>query len=370
MKRKNIKLNCVCILLWVAGAFSVVGLNSCAQEDRLPPNIPSVGEKVAVSYTIPDKVPSGLEGRAGYVLAEGAESTVNSLWFLFFEYDAHGNGTYITALKGTMASSSLRINRITLTLSGGIDNTTDYQVLAIANLESFTTNPATFLQNACTGKTYGKVHRNLALQLVNTDGIYSFAGGILPMSGSTVKRAGKDMDINLYRAVTRVDVKVVTEKAAEITLYEAYLANVMPQVPLYETWDAGAAYIRSQSALAQASLIKGKLYTGECLRYFTGDKEDLRRRALCLILKVKSTAIHTDADTEKLLWYRTNLNLADNAQYLQRNNAYTVYITDVLTTGQESEDDAYNGASQLAIGTVTVAEWVDSGIAPPNVDID
>lgn len=361
----------MCILMWVAGAFSAAGLNSCAREDRLPADIPSSGEKVSISYTLPDKVPSGAAGRAGYVVAEGAESTVNSLWFLFFEYDVHGNGTYITALQGTMESSSLRINRIILTLSGGIDNATDYQVLAIANLESFTASPAAFLQSACTGKTYGKVHRNLALQLAkDADGIYSFAGGILPMSGTAVKRAGEDMTIDIYRAVTRVDVKVAAEKASEITLYEAYLENVMPQIPLYETWDAGDAYIRSQPALAQSNQIKGKLYTGECLRYFTGDKEDIRRRVLCLILKVKSTAIHTDAETGKLVWYRTNLNFTDNAQYLQRNNAYTVYITDVLTTGQENGEDAHNGASQLGIGTVTVAEWVDSGVTPPNVDID
>lgn len=361
------KFNCVYILMWLAGAFSVAGLNSCAQEDRLPVNIPS-GEKIAVSYTIPDHV---LADRAGYVLAEGAESTVNSLYFLFFQYDVHGNGNYITALKGSMESSSLRINRLALTLSGGIDNATDYQVLVIANLENFTGNPTDFLTKNCAGKTYGKVHRNLALQLAHdANGVYSFASGILPMSGSTVKRAGEDITLDLYRAVVRVDVKVAPDKASEITLYEAYLANVMPQIPLYETWDAGDTYIRSQSAAASSSLIKGKLYAGECLRYFVGDKDDTRKRAFCLILKVRSTKVHTDGDTQKLQWYRTNLNFADNAQYLQRNNAYTVYITDVLSPGQENGEDAYNGASQLAITTVTVADWENSGVTPPNVDID
>lgn len=370
LKNKNIKqsFHCLFMLMWLVCTFPIVGFTSCSREDSLPVSASS-GEKVTVSYTIPEKTPGT---RSGYVLAEGAESTVNSLYFLFFKYDVHGNGTYITALQGTMESSSLRTNRISLTLSGGINNTTDYQVLAVANLESFTPNPADFLLKTCAWKTYGEIHRSLALQLAkDADGVYSFAGGILPMSGSTIKRAGEDITLDLYRAVVRVDVKVAADKTSDITLYEAYLANVMPQVPLYEIWDAGEAYVRSQSAQAQSGeIIKGKLYTGECLRHFTGDKDDIRRRALCLILKVKSTAIHNTPETANLLWYRTNLKLEDNAQYLQRNNAYTVYITDVLSTGQETGDDAINGASQLTISTVTVAEWADSGVTPPDVDID
>lgn len=369
LKNKNIKqhYHCVCMLIWLVCIFPIVGFTSCSREDSLPVNASS-GEKVAVSYTIPEKTPGT---RSGYVLAEGAESTVNSLYFLFFKYDVHGNGTYITALKGTMESSSLRANRISLTLSGGINNTTDYQVLAVANLEKFTSNPADFLLKTCAWKTYGEIHRSLALQLAkDADGIYSFTGGILPMSGSTIKRAGEDITLDLYRAVARVDVKVAADKASEITLYEGRLANVMPQVPLYEIWDAGEAYVRSQSAQANVGEIKGKLYTGECLRYFTGDKDDTRRRALCLLLKVKSTAIHNTTETQDLVWYRTNLKLDDDAQYLQRNNAYTVYITDILSLGQKNEEDALNGASQLTISTVTVAEWTDSGVTPPNVDID
>lgn len=367
MKRRNMKYSCVYVLMWLVGAFSVAGLSSCAQEDRLPVDTPS-GERITVSYTIPDKIPAD---RAGYVPAVGAESTVNSLYFLFFQYDAHGNGNYITALKGAMESSSLRINRIQLTLSGAIDNATDYQVLAVANLESFTSNPTDFLQKACAGKTYGRVHRNLALQLTqDANGIYRFDNGILPMSGSTLKRAGENITLNLYRAVVRVDVKVKEGTGKDITLQEAYLANVMPQIPLYETWDAGDTYIRSQSAAASSNEIKGKLYAGECLRYFMGDKDDTRRRAFCLILKVNCKQVHNTPETQKLQWYRTNLNFSDNTQYLQRNNAYTVYITDVLSPGQENGDDAYNGASQLAITTVTVADWENSGVTPPNVDID
>ena len=369
LKNKNMKrhYHCMFMLMWLVCTFPIAGFTSCSRED-IPPVSASSGEKIAVSYTIPEKTPGT---RSEYVPAVGAESTVNSLHFLFFKYDVHGNGTYITALQGEMESSSLRTNRIVLTLSNGIDNQTDYQVLAVANLESFTANPVDFLQETCESKTYGEVHRSLALQLAkDADGAYGFADGILPMSGSTVKRAGDDITLDLYRAVARVDVKVASDKTSEITLYEGRLANVMPQVPLYKIWDAGGAYVRSQPALADAGEIKGKLYTGECLRYFTGDKDDTRRRALCLLLKVKSAAIHNTAETEDLLWYRTNLNFTDNAQYLQRNNAYTVYITDVSATGQKNEEDALNGALQLTISTVTVAEWEDSGVTPPNVDVD
>ena len=354
--------------------------SACAGGDIIEVVQPGGGEDsnvLTLTYTIPDATAGTRASSAGtradvsYVEATGTESTVDGLHLLFFTPDEHGNGAFVATATATLQGASLKQNTITVTLPAEVKTENEYSVLVVANLSKYITVAADLTAYLATfkDKTYGQAWEELQALLPVSGGSYSFPDGRLPMSGTTVKRAGANaMSVNLLRAAVRIDVKV-GDGLTDVTLSNVQLRNVASVVPFFRTQEQ-ISLPRAASAdlTVTDNKVVGGLYAVET-SLDVSDPRVLLDDATCLLLNLTSTAIHKDADAAKT-WYRVNLNVnADNLQFLKRNNAYRVVVTGVFTPGSATADEAYYNKAML-ISTVTVpTDWRTSGVTPPNITI-
>lgn len=373
-------------------ALPAVLATSCIGESIGPVSgFPPAGS-FSLSYTIPDsraaENPSIRNGTAisdtravDYVTAVGNESRVADIQLLFFANDDHGNGTYITTLTATPVQPTTGTSEktdVTYTAASGIDEATDYRVLAVANLGKYlTTDETTALLASCAGKTENRVKMDLlpAITAAKTGGGILNGGDALYllMSGETVKAAGKDMQVELLRASVRIDVTVAEDKAAVITLDKALLMNVASEVPLFR--DPRETYVPGRVSTKEADVTDnrsaGQLHCTES--YLDISDNDSRKEifgATCLILSAKSTAIDYKGATDKT-WYRINPAIGDDRiQYLKRNNAYTVIIKDITAAGYPTPEEAYYSDAMLITGVTIPSDWNASMELPPQVDVN
>lgn len=326
---------------------------------------------LTLTYTIPDAT-SGTRADAPYVEATGTESIVDGLHLFFFNHEEHGNGAFVTTASTTLHGADLKQNTITVALSGEVQTENEYDVLVVANLACYITGTDDLTAYLATfeDKTYGQAWEALQVLLPVSDGSYVFSDGRLPMSGTTVKHAGNNaMSVNLLRAAVRIDVKV-GDGLTGVTLSNVQLRNVASVVPFFRTQEEISLPRAASAQLAVTdNKVVGGLYAVETSLDVT-DPRVLLYDATCLLLNIKSDAIHKDADADKT-WYRVNLNLnADtHMQFLKRNNAYRVVVTGVFTPGSTTPDGAYNNKAML-ISTVTIhTDWISSGVTPPHITI-
>lgn len=332
---------------------------------------------LTLTYTIPDatvgtRADADTPADATYVEATGTESTVDGLHLLFFNTDNHGNGTFVASAAATLKDANLKQNTITVALPTEIKTEDEYSVLVVANLAKYITVAAdlTAYLNSFKDKTYGRAWEELQAMLPVTDGLYKFPDTRLPMSGTTVKHAGNNaMSVNLLRAAVRIDVKV-GDGLTGVTLSNVQLRNVASVVPFFRTQEEISLPRAASAQLAVTdNKVVGGLYAVET-SLDVSDPRVLLYDATCLLLNIKSDAIHKDADADKT-WYRVNLNVnADtHMQFLKRNNAYRVVVTGVFTPGSTTPDGAYNNKAML-ISTVTIhTDWISSGVTPPHITI-
>lgn len=332
---------------------------------------------LTLTYTIPDatvgtRADADTPADVTYVEATGTESTVDGLHLLFFNTDDHGNGTFVASAAATLKDANLKQNTITVALPTEIKTEDEYSVLVVANLAKYITVAAdlTAYLNSFKDKTYGRAWEELQAMLPVTDGLYKFPDTRLPMSGTTVKHAGNNaMSVNLLRAAVRIDVKV-GDGLTGVTLSNVQLRNVASVVPFFRTQEEISLPRAASAQLAVTdNKVVGGLYAVETSLDVT-DPRVLLYDATCLLLNIKSDAIHKDADADKT-WYRVNLNVnADtHMQFLKRNNAYRVVVTGVFTPGSTTPDGAYNNKAML-ISTVTIhTDWISSGVTPPHITI-
>lgn len=328
------------------------------------------GDVFTLTYTIPDAT-TGTRADASFVESTGNESVVSGLHLFFFDPDDHDNGAFVASASATLKDANLKQNTITVALPAGIQPENEYRVLVVANLAKYiivADDLAAYLGTFKT-KTYGQAWEELQAFLPVADGSYTFAGGYLPMSGTTVKRAGSNaMSVNLLRAAVRIDVKV-DDGLTDVTLSNVQLRNVAPVVPFFRTQEQiDLPRIASANLTVTDNKVVGGLYAVET-SLDVSDSYVMLNDATCLLLNVRSANIHIGADAGKT-WYRVNLNVStDNMQFLKRNNAYRVVVTGVFTPGSSSPDEAYNDKAML-IGTVTIpADWKPSGVTPPEITI-
>lgn len=339
--------------------------------------------QLTLTYTIPDAIAGGLAATraVNYVESTAQESTVSGLHLLFFHPDAHGNGTFVASAPATLKDANLKQNSISVVPPAAVKLADEYAVLVIANLANSMTDAAaldTYLATFAT-KTYGQAMAELQVTLPPAtttggaaspiDGTYDFPSGILPMSGTTVKPAGKSaMSVDLLRAAVRVDVSVHASVASSVTIHSVKLANVSTVVPLFRTQEETAAKRAFSAELpATNNGITGGLYAVET-NIDVSEPRKLLNDATCLLVNLSRPLVHF-GENEYKTWYRVNLNVnAAGVQFLKRNNAYTVVITGVFAPGAETPEEAYYGEATL-VGSITIAGWEDSGETPPDVDV-
>lgn len=375
---------------------------SCTGESSLSGNgLPAGAGRFSLSYTIPDSrtaestasraataspavrpvTASPAARAADYVTAVGNESRVADLRLLFFTYDEHGNGTYVTSLTATPAQPTTGTSEktdVTYTAGSGIDDATDYRVLIIANLGQYLGDTeTTALLSTCTGKTENRVKMDLlpAITAAKANGGILNGGDALYllMSGEAVKTAGKDLQVELRRASVRIDVEVAEEKKAIITLNKVMLMNVASDVPLFR--DPRETYTPNRISTKQSD-VAGNRSTGQlhCTESYLDLSDGDSRKKLfgttCLLLSATSTEIDYKGATDNT-WYRLDLVTGtDGIQYLKRNNAYTVVIKDITAAGYPTPEEAYYSDAMLITGVTIPSQWNAGGEVPPQVDVN
>lgn len=375
-------------------AFLPLLATSCTNESpSTGTGFPPAAGRFSLSYTIPDsrtaETPSARAATAtpdtraaDYVIAVGNESRVADLQLLFFTYDDHGNGTYLTSLKATPVqptSGTSERTDVTYTAASGIDEKTDYRVLIIANLGKYLSDDeTTALLATCTGKTENRVKMDLLPAITAAK---ASIGGILNggddlyllMSGEAVKTAGKDIQVELHRASVRIDVEVAEDKVSIITLNKVMLMNVASDVPLFR--DPRETYTSNRISTKQSDVTDnrstGQLHCTESyLDLSDGDSRKKLFGSTCLLLSATSTAIDYKGATGNT-WYRLDLVTGtDGIQYLKRNNAYTVVIKDITAAGYPTPDEAYYSDAMLITGVTIPSGWNASGEVPPEVEVN
>ena len=368
------------------GIFIIISLGffSCTHENGEWDGPGGNAHTLTLTYTIPDAIGGDGTTRAvNYVESTARESTVNGLHLLFFHSDSHGNGTFVASASATLKDANLKQNSITVTLPAGVNEANEYAVLVIANLADYITAAnelATYLASFRT-KTYGQAMAELQVVLPENAGgsgtsgtsepAYTFPGGILPMSGTTVKSAGQAaMSVDLLRAAVRIDVKVPDYLTGSITLNEVQLRNVASVVPFFRTQEEiTVPRVTCARQAVTGNLVQGGLYAVET-SLDVSDPHKLLSGATCLLINLKRPILHTGTNADKT-WYRINLNVDDTGmQYLKRNNAYTVVITGVFAPGSTTPEEAYYDKATLIDAVTIPTGWQSSGVTtPPDVVI-
>lgn len=367
---------------------STLCLFSCAHEEAEWEDQGEYSNRLTLTYTIPNAIAGGGSVRAdggpgftradNYVEAAANESVVRGLHLLFFNSDAHGNGTFVASATATLKDDNLKQNSITVTLPDAVKPENEYAVLVIANLANSITDSSELdaYTASFSTKTYGQAMAELQVTLPKAisgtgsihdiPGTYDFPGGILPMSGTAVKPAGGTaMSVDLLRAAVRIDVRV----NGGITINSVKLGNVAITVPFFRTQEETAATRAFSAELTTITdnTVKGGLYAVET-NLDVSDSRALLTKATCLLVNLQRNSVHTGANAGKT-WYRINLNVdANQVQYLKRNNVYTVVITGVFASGASTPEEAYYSEATL-IGSITIAGWEGSGVTPPDVDV-
>lgn len=361
------------LLMQLSALFMLVpALIGCSGDETGGSDVSHQGapQTFVLDYTIPDSETDAAlnvaETRAGTTPSQGSENKIENLLLLFFEQDDYGNGAFVGSLTGTQDGNSLeKTGSVEMTLGGSINADTDYNVLVIANAEKYA--KVADINTFCTTRTENLVKFLLRPQLPAAGGIFTVPDGCLPMSGTAIKRAGKDLKVTLQRAVVRVDINVNENVKDNIILEEAMMANIAPVIPLFSApRDENMERLKGVSVTSVENAIIGGLYATENYTISTTGREALEQRT-CLLVKCKDmTSSYKD-----LCWYRVDVNIdAEGMQYLKRNNVYSVTINSILGPGAETPDEAYEGDPTL-IGSVTIpGTWKDSGVKTPDVDVN
>lgn len=331
---------------------------------------PDAPETFVLNYDIPDSETDAVltepETRAGTTPSQGTENKIESLLILFFEQDDYGNGLFVGSLTGRQDGNSLeKTGSVEMTLGGNIKADTDYNVLVIANAEKYAT--VADIDAFCTAKTENLVKLRLRPQLPAPGGVFTVPDGCLPMSGTAVKKAGKDLKVTLLRAVVRMDVYVKKEMTTEIILEEAMPANIAPVISLFsDPRDENMERLTGVSVVSKENVIIGGLYATESYTSSAGDRTKALTQRTCLLVKCRKKDYTGDR-----CWYRVDVNIdAGKMQYLKRNNVYTVTINSIRSLGAKTPEEAYYADATL-VSSVTIQDiWKDSGILTPGVDVN
>lgn len=333
------------------GGFTPSGNRDTGQTFVLEYILPNTGQKTR-STTYDAYVPS----------ANDNENRVDELHLLFFDQNDHGNGNFINMIKSSLSGGSIgKIGSVQVDITGmGVSNDKDYNVLVLANAHKYFTDESE-LTKFCIGKTENMVRLLLQAQMPTIPpSQYEIPGDLFLMSGSAVKSAGKDMQVDLLRAAVRVDVKVADDKTNEYELLEAIIRNACPRIPLFglpaDLTFTPLQLNKNVSADGEKKTIRGGLYLPETLRTGLDNLTLRKKQCACVLVRCKKK---TETDDTRC-WYRVDLALGDDGvQYLRRNNAYIVVVKNIKGPGYPTPDDAYESTEKLLeVASVVLEDWL------------
>lgn len=378
-RRMTIMRNRFCGILWCCAL-----LASCSGDgDNLPASAgEETGQTFLLKYTLPDTREAADPTHTAPRAASSShlspipsvsenENRVEKLKLLFFEQDDFGNGRFVGMLDAALKGASIeKSDSVQVTMGGGtgIPDDREYNVLIIANAHKYLTDAE--LTTFCQNKTENRVKLLQAQLKEISPRVYEIPGNLLMMSGTAVKQPGKDITVDLVRAVVRIDVKIADDKTGEYDLLGATLRNASSRIPLFcAPSDITFVPLGLKQVVASTDkvVIRGGLYLPETFRTGLDNLGVKSKQSACVLVSCRKKT-YTGTRT----WYRVDICLEDDGtQYLRRNNAYMVVINNINSPGVETPDEAYmNDATLLKTITIPVDWETPAGINPPEVDVN
>lgn len=313
------------------------------------------------------------------VEAQTGEDQIESLFLLFFEADASGQGRFVDHVEVDLgtdpASMDVHTRMADIDLAGTtIDPAAAYNILAVANVGD-----TQFLDDGQTlsgwlGSFSGMTEEEA---IFNARGRISTKQRIEPdgllMNGRIEKAAAQtQLNLTLSRNNSRLDVVNNTREAYDLvsaTIWNAYpstsiwpgdvMMDYSPSVERVRKFygiDNTANTSTVAGADGQGNLIndiRGGLYVFEN-QVITPDKND--NVTTCLIIGL------TRRGETKPTYYRANVVLDGKSQYLRRNYAYALTIRSVSGPGAATEELAYLGEGNTLEYTIGWWNIDDNGL--------
>ncbi|WP_163215316.1 hypothetical protein [Bacteroides sp. 519] len=346
---KKILLYGLCIVLLV--------LNACQHEmDQQY----TQGNRFNLNIVV-DDLETGVKTRAS-VPSEAGEKNVNSLYLVFFDYDKNGTGSFVGYYKVPEAQLSMTSTIVvptTLTHGGNLNNTNNYTILALANIEEsalgagngYADNISAFLNQFEHQTENGALYKTMltvtGAGTNEADDTHAIDSSNLFMSARTVCMAGDaTTTIHLKRGVSRFDVynRAATHKLSSVSIWAAAI-----ETPVWENIPVEPSRMERFYGVKGITTeqTKGKLYAFEntVIEPSSTDTE-----TTCLIIGMEATAV-----PGTIKYYRVNVHLQDAAQQLMRNHAYQITVNSVTGQGADSEYEAWTQNENELL--VSVNNW-------------
>jgi hypothetical protein len=355
----DIKIKKLLLTLTMLGAV-LFGATSCLADviDNNGEYIPSRQES---SFFVRLSVPSGnitTRSTAAIVQPEAGETDVRSLHLFFFDENENfvgmvtkGDLDLAPASSCILTSGDLLEVDLTQPAAHRLNNSTDYRILAVANLGAYIDDVHEWVERL-TYSTLGTIRKEIAKALLmKTTGIQS---NTLLMSAEVEKSAIEHIvTIPLIRAVARLDV-IVNPRLNETTpnnvkITRAKVVNVAHRTGIWNpaSNDLSAHVNFPPISFDATEELLGRLYAFE--NEVVGVSQNDTRTTAVIIGISRSGGTTT--------YHRVNIAVPTRGQILRRNNVYQITINHVLAEGQPSWEAAYanpNSTLDVSINDVNI----------------
>lgn len=304
----------------------------------------------------------------GTIPAENGETTINSLYLLFFDYAADGSGRFVKSVSGSDLGRPLAMNAsYTIPFAAHTELSADnsYVILALANVPKHGTMNG-FLDGTLideflerfTGMTEKQAieQTTIAVSGVDTDqddDSKAVSASHLVMSARVVRqKTDNSVVVKLNRGVARFDV-YNDPSTTGYKLVSASVWGAASETPVWydrmtQTPDRIKRFygLKSSNNDFTGDNIIGGLYGFENFVSNPGLSDAV---TTCLILGLQPSGGGTTT------YYRVNIHPSESSQNLIRNNVYKIRINSVSGPGEDNEYSAWSQArTQLS---VSVNEW-------------
>ncbi|MCD7901898.1 MAG: hypothetical protein LUH22_19215 [Bacteroides sp.] len=341
------------VILW--GISLLIGLASC-QKDIEEQSFRENGFAVKV---VVDDVQTEVKTRAS-VPSEPGETSVNSLYLVFYKYKTDGSGAYIGYYKEASPlgmNSTIQVNA--LTSGDPLIYDEDYAILAFANLEDYVEDVNDMLEGMKIRTERAALDFTLLTAIGSgtneSENNSAIASSKLFMSARSI-RQGKTSTatVNLIRGLARLDIynNDTDHQMVSVSIWGASTTTTL--------WADGNGIIPQQMQRFYgvkdviANEVKGKLYAFEnkVAEPAMGDEV-----TTCLIIGM--TPVDNPDDVS---YYRVNVCPEDGAQNLIRNYCYKVTIRKVVSEGANTEYEAWTQSKNQLLISVNDWNFDDNGM--------
>jgi hypothetical protein len=299
---------------------------------------------LTLNYSVREMTTENAKTRTTFP-ATAEEKTINTLRLFFFEYSKDGSGKFVESCTVKPDELTANNGNTLLQLPSTIQKDNAYVILAVANAPEEIYNLS---DNQLKGKSEEAFTSEAQISITLDNKNLPIDSKNIAMSDRIVKEKGqRTLDINLERIPARID---ITLRANGYMLQSASVWNAAMSSYIWgEKTDLKADHSKRFFTISQSfnfTSIQG-LYA---LSNRVSKPEQKDEVTTCVVVGLR-TAQDTNNDGipddfGKLQYYRINI-VRDDMQYLKSNKVYHVNILNILSKGDENEEDAMNNPRLL-----------------------